>query len=38
MQHRKITPFISFKGCNVLQIICHIKEPDRGTATYFETK
>lgn len=38
MQHKKITPFISFKECSVLQIICHIKKPDRGTTASFETK
>lgn len=38
IQDRKITPFISFTGCNMLQIICHVKEPDKGTTTYSETK
>jgi len=38
MQHRQTTPFISFTGCNMLQIICHIKKPDKDTTTYSETK
>lgn len=38
MKHRKITPFISFTGCNMLQITCHIKEPDKGTTTYSKKK